>query len=319
LIWKPLLDSIKGKKNIYFSASGLLNAVGIEYFTPEDIRMCNIYRLSSTKELCKPNKRVQWYHCALFGGLNYDRALSSNVIDNTVSERGTFDNLPFSYEEILSIRQELSNCHIDCELYSKDNGTEDIFNKLSNRNVDILHIASHGLFIPSDQASQKSKELNMPFLTREFNKEESNEDNALNRAFVLLSGGNRRITREVCPEDGEDGVLTALEISRLNFKNIDLVVLSACNTAKGDINSEGVFGLQRGFKKAGVNTILMSLDRIDDEATKILMVEFYKNLMSGKTKLQSLKDAQQHLRTTENGKYSDPKYWASFIMLDGLN
>ncbi len=70
---------------------------------------------------------------------------------------------------------------------------------------------------------------------------------------------------------------------------------------------------------AGANTILMSLYKVDDEATKIFMVEFYKNLMSGKTKHQSLKDAQKYLRSVENGKYDDPKYWASFIMLDGLN
>ena len=81
----------------------------------------------------------------------------------------------------------------------------------------------------------------------------------------------------------------------------------------------GVYGLQRGFKKGGAKTILMSLDKVDDEATQILMVEFYRNLMGGKTKLQSLKDAQKHLRQVENGKYDDPKYWASFIMLDGLN
>ena len=63
----------------------------------------------------------------------------------------------------------------------------------------------------------------------------------------------------------------------------------------------------------------MSLDKVDDEATKILMVEFYRNLMTGKTKYQSLKEAQQHLRQVENGKYNDPRYWGSFIMLDGLN
>ena len=87
----------------------------------------------------------------------------------------------------------------------------------------------------------------------------------------------------------------------------------------GDIDHGGVYGLQRGFKKAGANTILMSLDRVDDEATQILMVEFYRNLLEGKSKRQSLKDSQNHLRQIEKGKYDDPKYWASFIMLDGLN
>jgi hypothetical protein len=112
---------------------------------------------------------------------------------------------------------------------------------------------------------------------------------------------------------------TAKEISETDLKGVNLVVLSACESALGDINSNGVCGLQRGFKKAGVNTILMSLGKVDDEATRILMVEFYRNLMSGKSKHQSLKDAQQYLREYDNGKYDDPKYWASFIMLDGID
>ena len=134
-----------------------------------------------------------------------------------------------------------------------------------------------------------------------------------------MSGGNALIHRDSISVDDEDGILTALEISHLDFSNMDLVVLSACETALGKIDSEGVYGLQRGFKKAGANTILMSLDKVDDEATRILMVEFYKNLMSGKSKHQSLKDAQKHLRQVEDGKYDDPKYWAAFILLDGLD
>ena len=110
-----------------------------------------------------------------------------------------------------------------------------------------------------------------------------------------------------------------MEISQLDLRGLDLVVLSACETAQGDIYSDGVYGLQRGFKKAGANTILMSLDKVDDEATRILMVEFYRNLANGKTKQESLKGAQRYLRVVENGKYDDPKYWASFVLLDGLN
>jgi CHAT domain-containing protein len=134
-----------------------------------------------------------------------------------------------------------------------------------------------------------------------------------------MAGGNRLPRRQSIPIHGNDGILTALEISRLNLQSVDLVVLSACQSGLGDVSDEGVLGLQRGFKKAGVNTIIMSLDKVDDEATKILMVEFYRNLMNGKTKHQSLKDAQKYLRQVDNGKYGKPEYWASFIMLDGLN
>ena len=96
-----------------------------------------------------------------------------------------------------------------------------------------------------------------------------------------------------------------------------MVVLSACQTGLGDIKGDGVFGLQRGFKKAGVNSLLMSLWEVDDRATQILMVAFYHNLLSGKTKKDSLYLAQKTLRQSEN--YDAPYYWAGFVLLDGLN
>ena len=151
----------------------------------------------------------------------------------------------------------------------------------------------------------------------------SDKEHLLEKYKVIItyamSGGNKLARHETIEPGMNDGILTALEISQLDLSKLDLVVLSACETGLGDLDNGGVYGLQRGFKKAGANTILMSLDKVDDEATKILMVEFYKNLMSGKSKHQSLKDAQKHLRQVENGKYDKPEYWASFIMLDGLN
>ena len=134
-----------------------------------------------------------------------------------------------------------------------------------------------------------------------------------------MSGGNKLIYRKTIAPQIDDDILTAFEISQLDLRKVDMVVLSACETGLGDINSNGIYGLQRGFKKAGVNTILMSLDKVDDESTKLLMVEFYKNLMDGKSKRQSLKDAQKYLRQVDNGKYDKPEYSAPFIILDGLN
>lgn len=132
--------------------------------------------------------------------------------------------------------------------------------------------------------------------------------------------GNRLISRQDKLDKEGDGIISGLEISTMSFPNLDLVVLSACKTALGYSGVDySVLGLQRAFKQAGAKTIIMSLSKVDDEATRILMVEFYRNLMNGKTKRQSLQDAQQYLRKIDNGKYDDPKYWASFIMLDGLN
>ena len=120
--------------------------------------------------------------------------------------------------------------------------------------------------------------------------------------------------RKNIPEGVDDGVLTAKEISRLDFNGLDLVVLSACQTGLGEITGEGVFGLQRGFKKAGAQTIVMSLWKVDDAATKDLMTGFYRNLTSGMTKREAFISAQKDLRE----KYSEPQKWAAFIMVDAL-
>ena len=103
----------------------------------------------------------------------------------------------------------------------------------------------------------------------------------------------------------------------MNLGNVDMVVMSACQSGLGETSGEGVFGLQRGFKLAGANTLLMSLWKVDDEATQILMTEFYENYLSGKSKRESLLNAQKVVR--ESRGFEHPENWAGFILLDGLN
>ena len=205
-------------------------------------------------------------------------------------------------------------------LYSGEEGTEGSFKGLSGKGVNMLHLSTHGMYVEPENIKQKKQELNYDFLELITNDDDPvKEDIVLTHSFLVMSGGNSLSRREAIVSGMNDGILTAFEISQLDLSSVDIVALSACETGLGDIENGGVFGLQRGFKKAGVKTILMSLDKVDDEATKILMVEFYRNLMSGKSKHQSLKDAQAYLRQVDNGKYDKPEYWTSFILLDGLN
>lgn len=145
--------------------------------------------------------------------------------------------------------------------------------------------------------------------------QESYEDAALMRSGLFFSGANIGLAGEQLPDDVEDGILTAQELSSMNLGSVDMAVLSACQSGLGETTGEGVFGLQRGFKLAGANTLLMSLWKVDDEATKILMTEFYRHFLSGKSKRESLYLAQQHLRAT----HPEPEYWAAFILLDASN
>lgn len=152
------------------------------------------------------------------------------------------------------------------------------------------------------------------------------DDRNMSRSGILFSGANNTLKGiRQSPED--DGILTAKEVSQLNLKGTQLVVLSACQSALGEVSGEGVFGLQRGFKMAGVETIMMSLWKVSDMATRILMTKFYEGLMEGKTKRQSLLAAQKYLMEYEmpdktgksTGKpFSHPRYWAAFVLLDAL-
>ena len=105
----------------------------------------------------------------------------------------------------------------------------------------------------------------------------------------------------------------------LDLRGLDLVVLSACQTGLGDvISGEGVFGLQRGFKKAGAKTIIMSLWNVNDDSTMKMMTSFYHHYLDGMSKEEAFHAAQNELRKNSQSQQERPD-WAAFIILDGIN
>ena len=336
-IWKPLEGETNGVRNIYFSPSGSLSNIGIEYLKDNNGQLLsdkyNMFRLSSTGHIAGYKEKSGYNHIVLFGGLDYDTNIVSlnekiirfkssiprSMIDS-ISSRNGFEPLYNTRKEVLDIAKIAKEHNIRYDLYEGIEGTEDSFKKLSGNHGNIIHLSTHGMYINSESALIEKTNKNLRFIEDvDYGDHILPEDLALSRSFLVMSGGNMLIQKKEIQSGNEDGILTAQEIAQIDLRGTDLVVLSACQTGLGDTSSQGTFGLQRGFKKAGANTILMSLNKVDDEATRILMVEFYRNLMSGKTKHQSLRDAQKYLRKVENGKYDKPEYWASFIMLDGLN
>ena len=341
LVWDPIIQNSNNIKTIYFSPSGMLNSIGIEYVDINEheniIGKYNLHRLSSTREILnRPNSSLK--SAALYGGLEYavdtDVLLAQNAksgveVSSSVMYRGLSDSLfvRSSFEPLYNTKAEISEIgktlekgDVSVSTYSDIYGTEESFKALAGKGLNIIHLYTDGMYIGAFEAESKKKDTNLSFIQLDENDgNHIQEDKSLSRSFLVMSGGDMLPSHKEIPDNLEDGILTASEISKLDLRGLDLVVLSACQTALGDIDNEGVYGLQRGFKKAGAKTILMSLDKVDDEATKILMVDFYNNLMSGKSKHQSLKDAQKHLRQVNNGKYDKPEYWASFILLDGLN
>ena len=330
LIWQPLENELKGVKNIYFAADRELHKIGIEYAPiskKENIGdRYNLFRLSSTRVLAENKTKGKKESAVLYGGLKYDLGKDELIAESRSGEyhpasatRAFSSNntrygvkyLPGTLKEVEEISHNFSKTP---QVITDVAGTEESFKSLAGTSTDIIHLATHGFFWTDEDAKNRSY---VTFLNPNNKAQQSNEDNALMRSGLFFSGANIGLKGESLPDDVEDGVLTALELSNMNLGNVDMVVMSACQSGLGETSGEGVFGLQRGFKLAGANTLLMSLWKVDDAATQKLMIEFYRNYLSGKSKQQSLKLAQDNLR--QSAEYSDPKYWAAFVLLDGLN
>jgi CHAT domain-containing protein len=140
----------------------------------------------------------------------------------------------------------------------------------------------------------------------------SREEVAFKADGLLFSGAGHAINKERLPDGMNDGLLFSEEVARLDLRSADLVVLSACNTAKGEDTLDGILGIQRAFKRAGAGTIVMTLWKVSDQATMCFMDLFYGKLSGGASKYDAFKEAQ----ATLSREYRDPYYWAPFIMLD---
>ncbi|MCD4785845.1 MAG: CHAT domain-containing protein [Candidatus Eremiobacteraeota bacterium] len=183
-----------------------------------------------------------------------------------------------------------------------------------------LHIATHGFFLEDrdDTILLKSGiqgNIMMDSRGGAFGRIPIKMENPLLRSGLVFAGANR-LGREKLPEGCEDGILTALEISGINLRGTDLVVLSACDTGVGKTRrGEGVFGLRRAFQLAGAKTVVMSLWSVPDKQTQELMVDYYGRIKNGEGKSKALRNTMLSIikeRRKKTGA-SHPFFWASFI------
>jgi CHAT domain-containing protein len=223
--------------------------------------------------------------------------------------------------EIEDIEALYSNRNIPFITYTDILGSETSVKRLDGQKITNLHIATHGFYWTESELND-DKELRKLSFIGDNDRPRYVEDKAMTRSGLLFAGANHVLSGQPVPEGYDDGILTAKEISTLDLRGLDLLVLSACQTGLGEIKGDGVYGLQRGFKMAGAQTIVMSLWKVDDDATKMLMTEFYKRYLSGQSKHEAFLAAQEVVRKFkgkirgEDRNFSDPFFWAGFVMLD---
>ena len=328
-IWKPLLKYIQEGEEIYFSPSGHLYQLAIEYLPIDEQTNLQekyiIKRLSSTRELVTNKPHLSITNATLYGGILYDMDSEELLIESEEYQKNRFISrsvaksstrqgvqyLQGTKKEVDYINQLLRSNSIQTKLYVGGKGNEESFKALDGEKNHILHIATHGFFW-SDEAA-KSTDY---YLQRMLNPtQKALPVDPLSRCGLLLAGANIALSgnQNNLPEGVQDGILTAKEISLLDLTHTQIAVLSACETGRGEVTAEGVFGLQRALKQAGVNTIIMSLWPVDDAATQLLMQEFYQQwITTNMNKHQAFTKAQK----TVKAKYPSPEYWAGFILLD---
>ena len=346
-VWYPLMQALgEDTHTIYFSPTGVLYQLGIEYLKYNMEQRINeryeIHRLSSTKSIAQAKSQLPIRTAAVFGGLEYDmdgeemtrrhddyshpaeNLLAMNDADNTralfQANATALDSLtraglrvtplPGTLIEAEHVSDALRQQGIDTRVFTESAGTEEAFKSLSGLNLSLIHVATHGFYF-SDSDFKKNAQLMR--LMGQASNDIIDEDRTMDYSGLLMAGANTILRGRRLPQNVENGILTAREISQLDLRGLDLVVLSACQTGQGELKEDGVYGLQRAFKKAGAKTLLMSLWSVNDAATQRMMSAFYAALASGQSRFDAFNSAQQAVR---DAGYSAPYYWASFVMLD---
>jgi CHAT domain-containing protein len=173
----------------------------------------------------------------------------------------------------------------------------------------LLHIATHGFFLEDAPTAPSSRAVNN-FGAVGAGPVERPADPLL-RSGLVLAG----IHPPAAPPGShrpKDSLVTALELAGLNLWGTQLVVLSACNTGRGDVKlGEGVYGLRRAFLVAGAQTLVTSLWKVNDETTSQLMDGYYRHLLAGQGRTTALHEAMKQLRRKE----PHPHFWAPFTAL----
>ena len=302
-------DKILGKlkrqlndcKSVYYIPNGIFNqlAIGTLYLGKNQY----VYDKADIKLLSNPTsiladddlilKKSQNY-ISLWGGIDYGGTSDFVSTPKTRSALKRGDNLSrlrYSSLEVQKIASMLTEQSFPINLYMDSLATENTFKERNNQNDYILHISTHGFF-----------------------NDKVNSSKSMYESGLFFAGANRYWSNDsiFASQNEEDGILRAAEISTMNLTNCSMVVMSACETGLGfSHSSEGVYGLQRAFKLAGVDQVLMSLWEVDDQATEMLMTEFYERLLSGKSSDQALNESKDVVRRN----YPSPEDWGGFVLL----
>lgn len=313
-LWAPIESHLQGVQRIFYTPEGTLHRV--PFAALEDSTrtcLCEKYDMrlvSSTAQVVSQrsskSSKTNPIKCLAFGGVKYDtdsakdpnRKNAWHYLESTPTEVAAFDSI-------------CALAGLSSTLFMEDKPTEELFRSFSGASPDVLLLATHGFYFDNEKAAV------LPYYIGKGLTSEENRNYGIlpmMRGGIILANANPVWLNEVTCEDKSDGVLTGSEISELNLSDTKLLILSACDTGRGATAALlGVNGLQRGFKLAGVQSIVMSLWEVSDVVGMEFMKKFYARLFSGEERHEAFRAAQTELKS----RYPrQPGLWAPFVMLD---
>lgn len=320
LCWQPLQEYANAGTKVYYVPSGIMHRISLESLRLEDGSLLgehyDFVRLSSARELLRQSDDIaieKNSEAILYGGLFYD--LDVNILEaesqkydlspmlalrgGNVRGDSIFHYLPQTKEEVVEVGRILKDKNVKVTSYIGIEGTEESFLNMSGKAPKLLLVATHGFYYSTDHSTE------IDYLR--------GYTDAMSLTGFVMAGGNLAWSGRPLHEGVLGGILTANTISRMNLQGTELAVLSACQTGQGEVTPEGVYGLQRAFKKAGVQTMIMTLWNVSDFVTKEFMTTFFTEFgRNGWKKRKAFNEAKRVIRE----KYPEPFYWAGFVMMD---
>jgi CHAT domain-containing protein/Tfp pilus assembly protein PilF len=339
LIWQPLESVLSGIKRIYISPDGALNETPFGLIPSPDGKLLmeryDLRLLSSTKDVLRAAPPPTAATALLVGNPTFDlsedqqraalekltlpqppanlqlAALSPNDVSrDATGSSSQLPPLPGTGTEVNVIAGLMQSHGWETRVYLQDTALKRVVEQASGPRV--VHVATHGFFLPDQQVKLNqtgASQMDQP----------SGLEDPMLRSGLYFAAADRTLANKPTPEGLDNGVLTAMEASGLNLSGTELVVLSACNTGRGDVeNGEGVFGLRRALQEAGAQAVLMSLWSVPDKETQELMRLFYSKWLSGTEIHEALKEAQLEMREKVKREHDGrdlPYYWGAFVLV----
>lgn len=331
MVWTPdLLGALKGVDKVYFAPDGYIHTLGIEYMPPvENLDLC---RLTSTRRLMEtPASYSDAGPLLAFGSIDYysDFEKMENADNDpdaySCYRKSVFPNLAViddETKEIIEIRDNPSDSR-----FTGADASEMVFRELAPQFSSII-LSTHGGFSATMPVGTDIKPVT--------------SDNSMSRHIVSFSGVNKCLRyQDFDAANNFDGLLSAHETATLDLGKCRLFTASACQSGRGEITADGIFGFQRGLKNAGVGAMLLSLWNVNSKSTAHLMRFFYRNLHDGMPLRKAFKAARKELMemppeeleyyeldfttflynkvTVTGPTYEKPRFADAFILIDALD